>query len=103
MSSKVKVRIDKDYCSSTVWLDGCNWEESDFNFNEEQLSLAKRYDTLWEEAHTDLYNVDQDKLYKANIAKFLLLDNLIETKRDIVWMYFCEKLRMDVIYKAELQ
>ena len=101
MDVKKQVRIDKDYCSSTVWCDGCNWEESDFNFNERQLKLAKIYDYLWEFAHGDLENVDRQCLELAEFAKFNLLDDLVADRDDITWVYWCDENRAEVIYKND--
>lgn len=97
MDVKRRVRIDKDYCSSTVWSGGCNWEESDFSFNEEQLALAKAYDVLWEDAHQDLYKVDVEMFNLAEVAKFKLLKSLYHTHPDIEWTYW------DHTKDAELQ
>lgn len=102
MDVKRKVRIDKDYCSSTVWCDGANWEESDFNFNERQLKFAEIYDYLWESAHKDYENVNVKLLELAEFAKFNLLDDLVSDRDDITWVYWSDEDSAEVIYKNEV-
>lgn len=96
--SKRKVRIDKDYCSSTVWSEGANWEEVDFGFTPEQLILAKEYDNLWEEAHQDINKVDLNILRIAEQTKFKLLANLAINRKDIIWTYWDTHRGQEVVY-----
>lgn len=96
---KIKVRIDKDYCSSTVWHNGANWEETDFNFNEDQLELAENYNNLWEAAHRDIECVDEGLYEKAEQAKYKLLNNLYRTRKDIIWTFWDDHDRCEVVYE----
>lgn len=100
MKDKQKVSIDKDYCSSVVWCNGANWEESDFGFNEEQMTLSNRYSNLWESAHSDIENVNQELYLLAEEAKFSLLNNLYLNRKDIEWCYWDEDEREDVKYNG---
>ncbi|QXN60204.1 hypothetical protein KUA24_137 [Vibrio phage HNL01] len=98
MVKRKRVRIDKDYCSSVVWFNGANWDESDFDFTPEQQDLADSYNNLWESARRDLENVNLVEAEAAEVFKFKLLQNLKTNRPDIEWVYWCDEFGGEVVY-----
>lgn len=53
--SKLKYRVDKDYCSSPIWVGSKSVSLSDLELSAKSLYWLNMYDDLWEQVMENAY------------------------------------------------